>query len=112
MKEATTQPYKGYTPVISYSDEDGCYIGEVAGLDLHSISFEGGSEEEIRADFEKAIDFYLATTEKPERPFAGRITLRITPEMHERLFNKAQSAGADSLDAWLVRELQETVLHA
>jgi predicted HicB family RNase H-like nuclease len=112
MKESTVAPYRGYTPIIQYSDEDGCFIGEVAGLNLHDISFEGETEEEIRKDFENAIDFYLATTQKPEQPFAGRITLQVTPEMHERLFKQAKSAGADSFDAWLVRELKETVLHA
>ena len=112
MKKTTAKAYKGYTPIIQYSEEDGCFIGEVAGLNLHDISFEGETEEEIRQDFEQAIDFYLANTENPEKPFTGRITLQVTPEMHAQLFNKAKSAGADSLDAWLVRELKETVLYA
>ena len=111
MKESTTKAYRGYTPLIQYSEEDGCFIGEVAGLNLHDISFEGETEEEIRKDFEQAIDFYLAKTEKPEKPFAGHITLRVTPEMHAELFHKAKNAGADSLDTWLVRELQTSVLH-
>jgi len=110
MKESTAGAYRGYTPIIRYSEEDACFIGEVAGLDLHDISFEGESEEEIRKDFEHAIDFYLANTENPEKPFAGRITLQVTPEMHAELFSKARSAGAASLDAWLVRELQQAVL--
>ena len=111
MKESTNV-YRGYTPIIQYSEEDGCFIGEVAGLNLHDISFEGETEEEIHKNFEQAVDFYLATTENPEKPFAGRITLQVTPEMHAALFSKAKSAGADSLDAWLVHELKESVLHA
>ena len=112
MKESTTRMYRGYTPIIKYSEEDGCFIGEVAGLNLHDISFEGESEDEIRKDFEKAIDFYLATTEKPEKPFSGRITLHVTPEIHAKLFDKAKSAGAESLDAWIAKELKESVSHA
>jgi predicted HicB family RNase H-like nuclease len=96
---------------MQYSEEDGCFIGEVAGLNLHDISFEGGTEEELRKDFEEAIDFYLATTEKPEKPFSGRITLQVPPEIHAELFRKAQNAG-DSLDAWLIKEIKESVLHA
>jgi predicted HicB family RNase H-like nuclease len=111
MKASTAKSYRGYTPLIQYSEEDGCFIGEVAGLNLHDISFEGATEEEIRKDFEQAIDFYLATTENPEKPFAGRITLQVTPEMHAELCSKAKRAGADSLDAWLVKELQASVLH-
>ena len=112
MKDATIKEYRGYTPIIRYSEEDGCFIGEVAGLNLHDISFEGETEEEIRKDFEQAIDFHLANTENPEKPFAGRITLQVTPEMHEELFSKAKSAGADSLDTWLIKELKQSVLHA
>ena len=110
MKKSAAEAYRGYTPIIRYSEEDGCFIGEVAGLNLHDISFEGASEEEIRKNFEQAVDFYLATTENPENPFAGRITLQVTPEMHAELFTKARRAGADSLDSWLVRELKHTVL--
>jgi predicted HicB family RNase H-like nuclease len=112
MKDATIKEYRGYTPIIRYSEEDGCFIGEVAGLNLHGISFEGETEEEIRKDFETAIDFYLKTEERPEKPFAGRITLQVTPEVHAELFRKAQKAGADSFDEWLVKELKQSVLHA
>jgi len=110
VKASTSKAYKGYTPLIRYSEEDGCFVGEVAGLNLHDISFEGDSEEAIRKDFEQAVDFYLATTDKPEKPFAGRVTLQLTPEMHAELFARAKNAGAESLDAWLVRELRQTLL--
>ena len=112
MKNATIKEYRGYTPIIRYSEEDGCFIGEVAGLNLHGISFEGETEEEIRKDFETAIDFYLETEQRPEKPFAGRITLQVTPEVHVELFRKAQRAGADNFDEWLAKELKTSVLHA
>jgi predicted HicB family RNase H-like nuclease len=112
MKEILTKAYRGYTPVIRYSEEDGCFIGEVAGLNLHDISFEGETEEEIREDFKKAVDFYLQTTKRPEKPFSGRITLQVTPEIHAELFNKAVNSGAGSFDVWLIKELENSVLHA
>jgi predicted HicB family RNase H-like nuclease len=111
MKDMTLKEYRGYMPLIRYSEEDGCFVGEVAGLNRHGISFEGETEEEIRKDFENAIDFYLETEPHPEKPFAGILTIQIPPEIHVRLCRKAQSAG-DSLDAWIVRELEESVLHA
>ncbi|MDR1777889.1 MAG: hypothetical protein LBR31_08710 [Desulfovibrio sp.] len=112
MKESTTQDYKGYTPLMRYSEEDGCFVGEVAGLNNHGISFEGETEEEIRKDFENAVDFYLEIEPQPEKPFSGCVRLHIPPDIHLELCRKAQRAGADSFDAWLVRELKETVLHA
>jgi predicted HicB family RNase H-like nuclease len=112
MKETLTKKYRGYTPVIRYSEEDGCFIGEVAGLNLHDISFEGETEEEIRKDFENAVDFYLQTTKRPEKPFSGRITLQVTPEIHAKLFSKAINSGTGSFDAWLVKELEDSALRA
>ena len=111
MKTSTTLPYRGYAPHIEYSEEDGCYVGWVPGLDLHGISFEGGTEDEVRADFENAVDYYLESTENPEKPFQGFITLRVTAEMHSRLSDKARRAGSADLNAWLVRELSDSVLH-
>ena len=73
MKKSTAKEYKGYIPNVQYSEEDGCFVGEVAGLNLHYISFEGETEEEIRKGFERAIAFYPAATVNPEKPFTGRI---------------------------------------
>jgi predicted HicB family RNase H-like nuclease len=112
MKNVTIKEYRGYMPLIRYSAEDGCFVGEVAGLYRHGITFEGETEEEVRKDFEAAIDFYLETEQKPEKPFAGCITLQVTPEVHAELFRKAQKAGADNFDDWLAKELKESVLHA
>jgi predicted HicB family RNase H-like nuclease len=112
MKDATIKEYRGYTPLMRYSEEDGCFIGEVAGLNRHSISFEGDTEEELRKDFEEAIDFYLDTEPQPEKPFSGHFTLYVPPEIHLELCRKAQNAGTDSFDSWLVKELKESVLHA
>ncbi|MCL1908326.1 MAG: hypothetical protein FWG12_03040 [Holophagaceae bacterium] len=111
MNPATLAPYKGYTPSIAFSKEDGCFVGSVLGLNLHGINFDGTTEEEVRNNFTDAVDFYLDVTANPEAPFAGRITLQLTPMMHKELSNKADRAGAASLDSWLVQELKESVLH-
>lgn len=51
--------YKGYTGSVEYSPEDGCLFGKVQGLYGTLISYEGNSVEEIKKDFEEAIDDYL-----------------------------------------------------
>jgi len=111
MKDSTIKEYRGYMPLIRYSEEDECFVGEVAGLYRHGISFEGKTEEEIRKDFEDAIDFYLDTEPNPEKPFAGFLTIEIPPEIHAAICRKAQVSGR-SLDEWLVKEIKESVLHA
>jgi predicted HicB family RNase H-like nuclease len=110
MKTTATAPYRGYVPDIAYSHEDNCFVGSVPGLNLHGINFDGATEEETLKNFEDAIDFYLEVTEKPETQFAGRLTLQLTQEMHMELSQKAKAAGAESLDAWLVQALKDSVL--
>ena len=51
--------YKGYTGSVEFSDRDDCLFGKVQGLHGTLISYEGSSVEEIRHDFEEAIDCYL-----------------------------------------------------
>ncbi|MDR1243188.1 MAG: type II toxin-antitoxin system HicB family antitoxin [Deltaproteobacteria bacterium] len=102
--------YKGYTADIRYSEADGLLVGHVAGIRA-IIGFHGESVSEIRKAFEEAVDFYLETEPNPEKPFSGRITLQVTPEIHAELFRKARRAGADNLDTWLARELKESFLH-
>ena len=111
MKEAMNTEYKGYTADIRYSDADGMLVGHVAGIRT-IIGFHGESVGEIRKAFEEAVDFYLETETNPEKPFSGRITLTVTPEVHAELFRKAQKAGAGCFDTWLAKELKESVLHA
>jgi len=65
--------HKGYTALIWYSEEDNCFIGQVIGLNLHDISFHGDTVIEAQKNFNEVIDFYLETTEKPERPVVGRL---------------------------------------
>jgi predicted HicB family RNase H-like nuclease len=80
--------YKGYAARIEYSDEDGCFIGHVAGI-RDVVGFHGESVTELRSSFEEAVDDYLATCEKlnrsPQRPYSGKVMLRIDPNIHARV---------------------------
>jgi predicted HicB family RNase H-like nuclease len=51
--------HKGYTASIHYSEEDGCLVGEVIGIN-HITGFHGETLEEIRANFIDLIDDYPA----------------------------------------------------
>jgi predicted HicB family RNase H-like nuclease len=101
--------YKGYTLLMT--PENGGWNGRIAGIQAIE-TFEGETYEAAIEDFKRAVDFYLETEPNPERPFSGRITFQVAPEIHTELFRKAQEAGADSLDAWLVRGLKASVAHA
>lgn len=51
--------YKGYVGTISFSEQDRVYYGKVLDIpDL--VSYEGATLEELTADFQDAVNDYLA----------------------------------------------------
>lgn len=101
--------YKGYSARIGYSDEDGLLIGRVAGI-RDIITFHGDSVDEIRAAFQEAIDFYLETCaergEKPNRPYSGKLLVRMPIETHEAVATMADVSGK-SINQWIVETLEQ-----
>ena len=51
--------YKGYTGSVDYCEEDNCLYGKVLGMSKDMITNEGQDVNELRKDFEGAIDDYL-----------------------------------------------------
>lgn len=103
--------YKDYSARIEYSDEDACFIGHIAGI-RDVIGFHGESVTELRAAFEEAVDDYLATCEKlkrsPQRPYSGKVMLRIDPQIHAKVAMLAEAQGK-SINAWAQEALQRAV---
>lgn len=88
--------YKGYSAKIEFSQEDNCLIGHILGIQ-DIVSFHGDSVAEIHKAFEEAVDDYLEmcakTGKEPQKPFSGKMLLRLPPELHARLAIKAQNEG-------------------
>jgi predicted HicB family RNase H-like nuclease len=103
--------YKDYSARIEYSDEDACFIGHIAGI-RDVVGFHGESVTELRTAFEEAVDDYLATCEKvkrsPQRPYSGKVMLRIDPGIHAKVAMLAEAQGK-SINAWAQEALQRAV---
>ncbi|MBM3552389.1 MAG: type II toxin-antitoxin system HicB family antitoxin [Alphaproteobacteria bacterium] len=103
--------YKGYAARIDYSEEDEAFIGRVAGI-RDIVTFHGASVDEIRAAFHEAVDFYLSTCaergEPPQKPYSGKLMLRVPPELHARAAMRVEAAGK-SLNAWVAETLAKAV---
>ena len=56
--------YKGYLGSIEFSNEDDCLFGKVQGLKGTLVSYAGLTVEELRKDFEGAVDDYIAIMNK------------------------------------------------
>nr|WP_306457780.1 type II toxin-antitoxin system HicB family antitoxin [Pseudomonas moraviensis] len=52
--------YNGFTAHIDYSDEDGLFVGHIAGI-KDVVGFHGESVNELRKAFEEAVTNYLET---------------------------------------------------
>lgn len=106
----STMTYKNYAARIEFSAEDGIFMGHIAGI-KDIIGFHGESVQELQAAFEEAVDDYLETCEKigkaPQRPYSGKVMLRLSPELHARIAMKAEASGK-SLNQWAA----ETLSHA
>lgn len=67
----------------------GSYYGKVMGI-RSLISYEGESAQELLNDFHSAVDDYLeickAEGQEPEVAFKGSFNIRLSPEIHKRIF--------------------------
>jgi len=104
--------YKGYAARIEYSDEDGCLVGRVAGI-RDIITFHGEAVAELRAAFQEAVDFYLKSCaergEVAQKPYSGRLMVRIAPELHARAAMLAATSGK-SLNRWTEEAIEKHVV--
>ncbi len=97
--------YKGYAAIVE--PEDGVFAGRVIGL-RDVITFEGANFAEVEQAFRDSVDDYLAFCaergEPPDRPYSGKIPLRVSPETHRRAAIRAAAEGV-SLNQWIARRI-------
>ena len=101
--------YKGYTGHAEYDDEASIFHGEV--LDLRDvITFQGENVEELEKAFRQSIDDYLEFCEEkgeePDKPFSGRLMLRLPPNLHRKVYVNALREGK-SLNQWIAERLEK-----
>ena len=111
MKRTLT--YKGYHGSVEFSLEDNTLFGQV--IDTNSlISYEGTTLDELKKDFENAIDDYLKMceehNEKPEKAYTGIFNVRLEPEMHKKLALYAKEHD-ESLNASVKNAVTQMLAH-
>ncbi len=88
--------YKGYTGNVEFDPEAGLFHGEV--LDTRDvITFQGTSVEGLQQAFRDSVDDYLdfckERNEEPEKPFSGRLMVRLSSDLHRKLYVEAKRGG-------------------
>ena len=101
--------YKGYRAVVTFEDEADVFHGEVVNT-RDVIVFEGTSVAQLKKEFIFSIDDYLKACEErgrtPDKPFSGKIPLRLPPEVHRAAAARIQGK---SLNAWIAETVKEAV---
>lgn len=104
--------YKGYTGRVEFDSGAGIFHGEVINT-RDVITFQGKSVKEIQQAFKNSINDYLdfckERGEKPDKPFSGKFVLRLSPDLHHKLYLKAMDTGK-SLNAWVKEVLERATL--
>jgi predicted HicB family RNase H-like nuclease len=94
--------YKGYKARIEFDQRDDIFVGKIVGIS-DAITFHGETVKELRADYEAAVDHYIADCEatgrKPLKAASGKILLRVSPDVHARALATAKLSGK-SLNQW------------
>jgi predicted HicB family RNase H-like nuclease len=100
MKNVMT--YKGYMARIEFDQRDNIFVGRIIGI-VDNITFHGETVKQLKADFQAAIDHYIAdcaaTGRAPLKAASGRLMLRVSPEIHARALAVAKTSGK-SLNQW------------
>ena len=88
--------YKGYTGQVEFDAEAGVFHGEV--LDTRDvITFQGTTVDDIQEAFRESVDDYIdfcsEQNEEPEKPFSGRLMVRLSSDLHRKLYVEARRDG-------------------
>lgn len=107
MKNAVT--YKGYTAHIEFDTYDRIFFGRLAGI-RDIVTFHGKTVDELEAAFKEAVNDYLTICaklgDKPNKPYSGKLTLRISPSLHATISATAEIRGK-SLNKWIADALDQ-----
>ena len=106
-----TMSYKGYPARVEYSEDDGCFVGHIVGIN-DIVGFHGDSVTDLRQAFEEAVDDYLETCERlgrvPQKPYSGNLMLRIPSEVHAAVAAAAEVSGK-SINQWATETFERAV---
>lgn len=105
----STLMYKGYMARVEFDAEDEIFVGHIAGIN-DVVGFHAENSHELKRAFQGAVDDYLETCaaagKTPEKPYSGKMMLRIDPKVHARAALAAQLAGM-SMNQWGEKVLRE-----
>ena len=103
--------HKGYNGYFEYDDSAELFHGQVIGI-RDVVTFQGRSIDELKHALKDSIEDYLELckleNKVPDKPYSGKFSLRLTPELHSRIAQSAKLTKK-SINNW-VTDAVETFL--
>ncbi len=100
--------YKGYFAKVEFDPEDHIFVGHIVGI-RDVVGFHGESVVELETAFKEAVDNYLIAckelNQKPNKPYSGKLLLRIPTELHASVASAAEANGK-SINKWVLGVLK------
>ena len=101
--------HDGYVAEITYQDGDETMHGVTTNTSA-ILQFAGCDIAELKVAFADTIEDYCEWCRErgvePEKPYSGALSLRIPPELHRRIAEKAAEAG-ESVNQFVAGRLEE-----
>jgi predicted HicB family RNase H-like nuclease len=106
--------YKGYEGIIELDEAGGFFHGEVINT-RDVITFQGSSVAELKKALKDSVRDYLefcaSRGEEAEKPFSGKLLVRMPPELHRHVSLEARRLGK-SLNGYILDRLKASALAA
>ena len=94
--------YRGYAARIEFDEVDRIFVGHLAGI-KDIVGFHGTTVDELESAFRESVDHYIAIGEQQgrpaQKPWSGRLMLRVSPEIHAAVATAAGTRG-QSINQW------------
>lgn len=104
--------YKGYQAKVEVDYETGALYGRVTNI-RDIIFFEADSFDQLKKEFQFSVDDYIAFCkehgEESNKPGSGKISLRVTPQLHSAVISAASLEGM-SLNAWISKTIEKAAI--
>ena len=101
--------YRGDTARIEFDEVDRIFAGHLAGI-KDIVGFHGTTVDEFEDAFRQSVDHYIAISEQQgrsaQKPFSGRLILRVSPEIHAAVA-AASGVRGQSINQWASEVLGE-----
>ena len=105
----STMTHDGFVATLEIDEEAGIIHGRVVNARA-MLTFEGMTVNELRAAFADTVadyrDWCRERGVEPEKPYSGTLSLRLDPELHRRVAEKAATAG-ESINKFIADRLAE-----